>query len=801
MTAAAPGKAGIVFRGALALLFAVLLAGLALVALLAGFKELRELRQLERTPRSLVAGVLPGEVNLRGTAQPMSQLLTSPHTSTPTLFYRYHVERKTRDSEGRTRWSTVRNESRFVSFWLEDDSGRIQVEPSARANFEVWSRFSLTEGDMRYTEYRIDPGDPVFLFAHAERRGGAMVVGFDTEAQYWPLISTYGEAAARAGMARVSIFLLWLGLAFASFAIYWICWALRIHLSVMYLGALSVAMALLMVMLSTRTARDDLQASFSRSARDAVQAEALIVDRLAAAGIGWDGDWSALGDFGEARYARLDPEQRRVLSHVRARLAAQIDRTLEVRQHWPERSVARTLRLPELPRIPVPEGLEAEALVDRPAPTSTGPLGSSALSILMLLLATLLAWLGFRRIRLKRTIENLPTSRSAGVAYGLTELLGLARLDKGEQALSGPVSGLDCVWFHYLVQERRGSGKNARWVTIENRRTDRRFWLEDSEGRIPVDPDKAETMVSRCSTRRQGRMRYSEHRIEPGMEVYVLGSAGIDPRTGSSLAVGRGPKDQPFLISDLPEAEIMLRKARSGFLFLNLGVNTGNASALAALGGAAALHGLGFLFAALVPLGFFAVFLAILMYNDLVMLRQRVRLTWANIQVSLAKRADLVPRLETVLKAYLEHERGLQQDLARLRSLAQQGGIDTADAARLVGVEQGVIERLLWLREAYPDLKSSALALQLSRTLIALENEVALMREGYNNAVERYNTRCQHIPEVVFAKLFRFLPAELFRAETRVREVPALLLDESAPPPEASPTASAPPGPPPIPAA
>lgn len=777
MTAKVSSRAGIAFKGLLALLLTAVLALAAFGLLGQGFKELRELRQLERTPRSLVAGVLPGEVNLRGAAQESDGLLQSPHTKTPSLYYRYHVERQTRDSEGRTRWSTVSNESRFLPFWLQDDSGRIRVEPSARANFEVWSRFSLTDGNMRYTEYRIDPGDPVFLFAHVKRQGEALLVEFDTEGQYWPLISTYGEASARSGMARLSLFLIWLGLMLGSFAVYWACWALRVHLSVVYLGVLTIAMAVLLVLLSTQAAREDLSASFSRTARDTVHAEALIVERLNAAGLSWDGDWASLGDFYSREFAALDAEQRRILTHVRARLAAQIERTLVVRTHWPERSVARGMRLPELQKIPLPEGHEREAGVDPPPLSTTGPLGSSILAIFALLLATLFAWLGFRRIRLKRTIENLATSRSAGVAYGLAELLGSAEFGQDDAALKGPLTGRDCTWYHYVVKERRGSGKNARWVTIEDLRVDRRFWLRDSEGCIPIDPSKAEMMVSCCDSKRQGRLRYSEHRIEPGTQVYVLGSAEIDPRTQSSLLVQRGPKEQPFLISDLSESEVMLRKARSGFLMLNLGVNTGNASALAGLGAVAALHGLGFLFAALVPLGFFAVFLAILMYNDLVMLRQRVRLTWANIQVSLAKRAELVPRLQTVLKAYLQHERGLQEDLASLRSQAQQDNMDTDAAGRMVGTEQAVIQRFFAMKEAYPDLQASELALQLGRTLIKLENEVALMREGYNNSVERYNTRCQHIPEVLFAKAFRFRPASLFHAEMQVRSVPVLALD------------------------
>lgn len=609
-------------RSLLAILYAAVLVVLAVVLLNAGFNELRKLRQLERTPHSLVAGVLPGEVQLRGVARSAGELLTAPHTRTPTLYYHYHVERRTYNAQrSRTHWSTVSSESRRQPFWLEDESGRIRVEVSARANFRAQTRLSQIVGDLRYTETRIDPGDEVSVFAHAERRGETMVVGFDVEGQYVPLVSNQDEATSRENSADYLLLVIWLGLLFVSFAVYWACRVMRVHRTAVFLGVLGAAMALPMAVLSVITARDDLQTAYARSARDAQQARALIAERLSAAGLHWDGDWSTLGDINAPQRAALAPEQRRILTHVRARTAAQIARTLEVRRQWPERLVAPILSLPELPQIPLPGAPGAEATM---APPRVGALVISKLAIGSLVLAILLAWLGFRRLRVKWRMES--ASRRPGVTEGMVKLAGVAQLGPSEAPLKGPLSGRDCVWFHYKVTDRRvgGLGRRSRLETLEDRGSDRRFWLENSTGRVAVDPQQAETMVACENFKSEGLKMFIETRIEPGAAVFVLGSAQREPGTGGSLVVARGPKDQPFLISDLPEAEVMLRKARGGFLWLTFAVIAGNAAALSVLGASGALHGLGLLLAALAPLGFIAGLLALQTY-DLARRRQHVR--------------------------------------------------------------------------------------------------------------------------------------------------------------------------------
>lgn len=770
--AAPPSRVGVTLRFLLCVLLAGLLGLVAWGLMHGGFSSLRDMRQLERTPRSLAAAVLPGEVTLLGQTAVQARTLTAPDSDIQTLYYDYTLEREKRDSKGKTSWETIESRTEFVPFLLVDESGQVLIDPSDRVDFETSTRHERRDGALRYTERRLDPGERVFVFGYADPSGRPARIEFATPGQYSATISTDGEAGLHAGMSGATLLLLWLGLAVFGFALYALLWGLRVHQITAYLATLSLGMAAALLLLSVQAAQDDLQASFTRTARDIAAAEAEIGKRLRVHGATWDGDWARIGEPGGPGAGVLPEAELDVLAHLRARLALQVERTETIRRQWPERWVAASMDLPALPALTTPAGTKHVAPVD----DGTGSFVAVVTASIAFALASLFGWVAFRRIKLKRMIENLATTRTAGAAYGLVELQGTAALEPGGTELIGPLSGQPCVWYHYVVKQKRRSGKNTKWVTIEDRRVDQRFRLVDDEGSLPVEPAEAEAIITCHTSRRDGNLKYTEHWIAPGTRLYALGSATIDPVTASSLLLCRGAKEQPFVLTDLGESELMLRKARSGFLWLNLGASAGNAAALALLSTSTSLDGAGFVTAALVPLLLFGLFLAIVMYNDLVTLRQRVRRAWSNIQVSLMKRADLVPQLETVLKAYMAHESGLHTDLAQLRALTQQGNLDPHSAGRLVQAEQGVMARMVGLGEAYPELKASTAAQQLTAVLVQLENEVALMREGYNNAVERYNSRCQQVPEVVFAKMFQFKPETSFNADLAVHEVPAARL-------------------------
>jgi len=139
------------------------------------------------------------------------------------------------------------------------------------------------------------------------------------------------------------------------------------------------------------------------------------------------------------------------------------------------------------------------------------------------------------------------------------------------------------------------------------------------------------------------------------------------------------------------------------------------------------------------------------MFNDLVFLRQRCDRNWANIQVSLKKRANLIPTLENVVARYLQHEKSLQEELARLREMR-----GTATSSKAVddyaAQEHAVIEGISVAVEAYPDLVGIDLISDFNQRLIRLENEIALIRAGFNDAVTQYETRRQTFPDSLLAQ-------------------------------------------------
>ncbi|NLF19353.1 MAG: LemA family protein [Lentisphaerae bacterium] len=159
-------------------------------------------------------------------------------------------------------------------------------------------------------------------------------------------------------------------------------------------------------------------------------------------------------------------------------------------------------------------------------------------------------------------------------------------------------------------------------------------------------------------------------------------------------------------------------------------------------------------------------------YNRLVTLRNRFKNAFAQIDVQLKRRYDLIPNLVEVAKGYLKHERETLEAViaarnqavsANARAAANPG--DPAAMKGLMGAEGqlgGVLGRLFALAEAYPDLKANQNMLQLMEELTSTENKISFARQAYNDAVTVYNTAREVFPAVIFAGMFGFGPAELF---------------------------------------
>jgi LemA protein len=151
----------------------------------------------------------------------------------------------------------------------------------------------------------------------------------------------------------------------------------------------------------------------------------------------------------------------------------------------------------------------------------------------------------------------------------------------------------------------------------------------------------------------------------------------------------------------------------------------------------------------------------IAIYNGLVSMRQRVNQAFADVDVQLRQRHDLIPNLVETVKGYAAHERGTLDEVVKARNaaVAAQGPEQKAAAENMLS---GALRQLFALSEAYPDLKANANFQQLQAELSDLENKIAAARRFFNNAVQEYNTGIQRFPAAAFAAALGFAPKEYF---------------------------------------
>ena len=152
------------------------------------------------------------------------------------------------------------------------------------------------------------------------------------------------------------------------------------------------------------------------------------------------------------------------------------------------------------------------------------------------------------------------------------------------------------------------------------------------------------------------------------------------------------------------------------------------------------------------------------MYNSLVSLRNQVKNAWAQIDVQLERRHDLIPNLIETVKGYVKHERDTLENITKARTNAMAAS-GAAAAGRAEGELSGAISRLMLVVENYPDLKANQNFLALQEELSSTENKVSFSRQFYNDAVMSYNTKRETFPTNLIAGPFNFAPAELFVIE------------------------------------
>ena len=161
----------------------------------------------------------------------------------------------------------------------------------------------------------------------------------------------------------------------------------------------------------------------------------------------------------------------------------------------------------------------------------------------------------------------------------------------------------------------------------------------------------------------------------------------------------------------------------------------------------------------------------VLLYNRLVNLRNRVENAWAQVDVQLKRRYDLIPNLVETVKGYAAHERETFEAVTQARTRAQQaqGPAEQGQAEGLLGQALG---RLFAVAEAYPELQADENFRQLQDELAQTENRIAVSRQVYNDTVLTYNTAIQQVPGNLIAGPFGFSRRDFFELEGEAREAP-----------------------------
>ena len=150
----------------------------------------------------------------------------------------------------------------------------------------------------------------------------------------------------------------------------------------------------------------------------------------------------------------------------------------------------------------------------------------------------------------------------------------------------------------------------------------------------------------------------------------------------------------------------------------------------------------------------------IMIYNGLVAMRQRVNQSFADIDVQLKQRHDLIPNLVETVKGYAGHERGTLEAVVKARQTAM-AAPDLQQKVAAENMLSGALRQLFALSEAYPDLKANQNMMQLSEELTSTENKVAFARQAYNDSVMGYNNSRETFPNSIVAGMFHFDAAQL----------------------------------------
>jgi hypothetical protein len=398
----------------------------------------------------------------------------------------------------------------------------------------------------------------------------------------------------------------------------------------------------------------------------------------------------------------------------------------------------------------------------------------------------------FTNLRHKRTIDDLPTSKTQGVFIGLAELKGTA---ESEAPLTSYLTETRCVYYFWEVEEhwrrtvtetytdskgrtRTRSRTESGWRQVAQGSESIPFFLKDDTGIIRIVPEGAKIQASTVFNQTVSRSdplyyakgpagavphsthqrRFCERVIPLHAMLYVLGQA--QERQDVVAAEIAQDKAAPlFIISTHSEKQISSRYSRWCWFWIALGM-------LVALGAGA---GWAFLsdFAthinwqplAVMGAGYLLILCLVWIwttYNSLINMYHRVKQGWSQVDVQLKRRYDLINNLVKVVEGYRDHEKGTFLFLTELR-----GQIESVPQGGNLASLKGLSPVLRATIENYPDMKANDLFYKLQESLADTEQRIALARDYYNEIATFYNTRLEIIPDRYVAVLAGLRPQTL----------------------------------------
>jgi len=412
------------------------------------------------------------------------------------------------------------------------------------------------------------------------------------------------------------------------------------------------------------------------------------------------------------------------------------------------------------------------------------------------LLALLFLFLALRAGRRQRLVSDLPTSKTTSVFIGLVEVKGTAEVD---QPLVSFLAEQSCVYFQWQVDEHWSRMVTETYTDSEGRTQTRTriesgsttvaqggdlipFYLQDDCGIIRIQPEKAKVEPlttfdylcgpsaslyyakgpARAILNSTHSRRFVERAIPLHAPLYVVGQARErDDVVAPEIA--HAPHAETFLISTRSEEQVRRGLAWQFWLIGLLGVvfsaggfilrDANQHRPIADNVPWYVVTGSVFVLAWLLAwIG--------MVYNSIINLRQRVQQAWANVDVQLKRRHDLIPNLVSIVQGMRNHEQTLQTELAQLRNQIN------ATAPGEPGPDpQATTLILRAIEERYPDLKANTSFLNLQRNLVDTEERIALARGYFNDIATFYNARLETVPDCFIAALGSMKPRVLMTAD------------------------------------